>query len=289
MESVASGAILLFVVTNMLSVGLGLSLAQILEPFRSIRLVLSSLAANFFLVPALAYIITRTIALDRPMTIAVLLLGTGAGAPFLPKLVEFARGNLGYAVGLMMMLMSATVVYMPMVLPLLLPVTNLGRWPVAKPLVTMMLLPLTVGLFIGARKRTLARHIQPFLRRASTAAFILALTVVLVVNYHAAARTIGFRAILAATLLLLSSFGCGLLLGGPSNDTRTVLAFGTAQRDISAALLVAVENFSDRDIVVMLTLVAFLGVCIQVPIAVLLGRRSTSALQETCEAERHRT
>jgi BASS family bile acid:Na+ symporter len=67
------------------------------------------------------------------------------------------------------------------------------------------------------------------------------------------------------------------VLGGPSAETRSVLALGTAQRDISAAFVVAVENFSDPDVVVMLIVLALLGVCIQIPIALALGRRAASA------------
>ena len=99
LEFAAKLSIFLFVVTSMLGVGLGLSLSQILQPFRSTRLVASALAANFVLVPTLAYFITRTIPLPQPFAIGIVLLGTGAGAPFLPKLVEFARGNLAFAVG----------------------------------------------------------------------------------------------------------------------------------------------------------------------------------------------
>ena len=42
-----------FVVNSMLSLGLGSSLFEILEPLRSTRLILSALAANFVLVPML--------------------------------------------------------------------------------------------------------------------------------------------------------------------------------------------------------------------------------------------
>jgi bile acid:Na+ symporter, BASS family len=101
LELSAKVAIFIFVVTSMLSVGLGLSPSQILESLRSTRLVFSFLAANFVLVPMLAYFIIRVIPLAPPLAIGILLLGTGAGAPFLPKLAEFARGNLAFAVGLM--------------------------------------------------------------------------------------------------------------------------------------------------------------------------------------------
>lgn len=273
LEFLARLAVFVFVVTSMLAMGLGLSLSQILGPFRAPRLVISALAANFVLVPLLAYFITRVLALDQPLAIGVLLLGTGAGAPFLPKLVEFARGDLGLAVGLMVMLMTATVLYMPIALPILLPVARVSPWPLAKPLVIVLLLPLTLGLSVRAGRPAFANRLHPYLRRTSTIALIFAVLLVLVANFSEVVRITNLNTILAGGLLLLVSFGCGYVLGGPSSNTRRSLAFGTAQRDISAGLLVAVENFPNPEVEVMLIVVALLGVCIQIPIALAFGRR----------------
>jgi bile acid:Na+ symporter, BASS family len=173
--------------------------------------------------------------------------------------------------------MTVTIIYMPIVLPLLLPTAHVGRWTIARPLVTVMLMPLTLGLLFRARTEAFARYMEPYLQRASTIALVLAIILVLVANYHKAVRIIGFNAIVAGVVFLLVSLGCGFVLGGPSAETRSVIAVGTAQRDISAAFVVAVENFSDPDVVVMLIVVALLGVCIQIPIALALGRRAAHA------------
>jgi BASS family bile acid:Na+ symporter len=273
LEISARLAVFAFVITSMLSVGLSLTLSQIFKPLRSPRLVLSSLAANFALVPLLAFVLTKTIAIDRSLAIGVLLLGTGAGAPFLPKLAEFARGNMALAVALMVLLMTGTIAYMPIVLPILLPSSHVSPWLVAKPLLTVMLVPLTLGLSLRARRGALAGHMEPYLRRASTIALALVITLVFAVNYSKIAQTLTFNTILACALLLIASFACGFVLGGPSEDARRILAFGTAQRDISAALLVAVENFRDSGVVVILIAAALLGLCLQVPIAIAFGRR----------------
>jgi predicted Na+-dependent transporter len=274
LEASARIVIFIFVVTSMLSVGLELTLPQILEPFRSARLVVSAVAANFVLVPLLAYFITQTITLDEPLAIGILLLGTGAGAPFLPKLAEFSRANTALAVGLMVFLMAATVIYMPIVLPFVVTVSHVSPWLVAKPLVTVMLLPLAVGLLVRARKRSFAGHVQPYFRRSSTIALILVIVLVLAANFRNVAQTMSWRVILAGAVLLLGAIGCGFILGGPSSDSRRILALGTAQRDFSAALLVAVENFRDPAVAAMLIVVALLGLCLQVPIALAFGRRA---------------
>jgi len=274
LEASARIVIFIFVVTSMLSVGLELTLPQILEPFRSARLIISAVAANFVLVPLLAYFITQTIALDEPLAIGILLLGTGAGAPFLPKLAEFSRASTALAVGLMVFLMATTVIYMPIVLPLVVTVSHVRPWVVAKPLVTVMLLPLALGLLVRARKRVFAGRVQPHFRRGSTIALILGAVLVLAANFRNVAQTMSWRVILAGAVLLLGAIGCGFALGGPSSESRRILALGTAQRDFSAALLVAVENFRDPAVAAMLIVIALLGLCLQVPIALAFGRRA---------------
>ena len=51
----------------MLAMGLGLTLAQIVQPLKNVRLVVLALLANFVLVPLLAYGITLVIPLEEPL------------------------------------------------------------------------------------------------------------------------------------------------------------------------------------------------------------------------------
>ena len=83
---------LVFVVTSMLAMGLSLTVAQIMAPLRNTRLVLLALLANFVLVPLMAYLISLVIPLSDGLRVGLILVSTAAGAPFLPKLAEVARG-----------------------------------------------------------------------------------------------------------------------------------------------------------------------------------------------------
>ncbi len=90
---------LLGIVCSMLAMGLGLTLAQILQPLKNVRLVVLALLANFVLVPALAYGISRVIPLDEPLKIGLIVLATCAGAPFLVLEAKGAKANMAVAVG----------------------------------------------------------------------------------------------------------------------------------------------------------------------------------------------
>src|SRR6516162_152893 len=112
---------LVFVLSSMLAMGLGLTVAQIIAPLRSFRLVSLSLVANFVVMPAAAVGLGKLLRLEESMAIGLLLLGAAAGAPFLLILAQLAKGNLAFAAGLMVLLMVVTVGYLPLVLPILLP------------------------------------------------------------------------------------------------------------------------------------------------------------------------
>ena len=114
-------ALLTFVLSSMLAMGLSLTIGQIITPLRNVRLVVLSMVANFVLTPLAAIGLAALLRLDQPFGVGLLLLGAAAGAPFLPKLAQLAKGNLAFAVGLMVLLMVITVGYLPLVLPVFLP------------------------------------------------------------------------------------------------------------------------------------------------------------------------
>jgi len=149
--SKAATAAMLSFVASMLAMGAGLTVSQIFAPLRNARLVVLALLANFVLMPLGALALAKVLWLDEPFGVGLLVLGCAAGAPFLPKLAEIAKGNLAFAVGAMVLLMVVTVGYLPIVLPLLLPGVSVNPWEIARSLVLLMLLPLVIGLALKAR------------------------------------------------------------------------------------------------------------------------------------------
>src|SRR5436305_1257527 len=139
LNSAVSAAMLAFVVSSMLAVGVSLTVGQVVAPLRNGRVVSLALLANFVLMPLGAILVARLLWLDEPLRVAFLLLGTAAGAPFLPKLAGIAKGDLAFAVGLMVVLMVAAVCYMPLVLLSLLNVMSCDAILVTLPLVLLKL------------------------------------------------------------------------------------------------------------------------------------------------------
>src|SRR5437667_7154429 len=161
LSKAATVAMLIFVVSSMLAMGAGLTASQISQPLRNARLVMLALLANFVLMPLGALALAKLLRLDEPFGVGLLLLGCAAGAPFLPKLAELAKGNLAFAVGVMVLLMVVTVGYLPIVLPLLLPGVTVNPWQIARSLVLLMLLPLAAGLALKSYYEDMAVRVKP--------------------------------------------------------------------------------------------------------------------------------
>ena len=266
-------AMLSFVVSSMLAMGTGLTVGEIVAALRNHRLIMVALLANFVLMPLGALTLAKVLWLDEPLGVGLLLLGCAAGAPFLPKLAQLSRGNLPFAVGSMVLLMIITVGYLPIVLPLLLPEVTVNPAKIAQSLIVLMLLPLGIGLFAKARHGRLSARVKPFLDRLSSISLVLLILLISIVNFDKVLQVFGTRGILAG--LLFIAFGClmGWLLGGPGDDTRRVLALGTGQRNIAAALVVGSQSFTDQGVTVMVVVVAIIGLVTLMPLAGMFGRR----------------
>ncbi len=262
---------LMFIVTSMLSMGMGLTMAQIIEPLKNGRLVALALLANFVLVPLLAYLIALVIPLEQSLEIGLIVLATAAGAPFLPKLVQGAKGDLAFGVGLMTLLMVTTVVYLPIVLPLLLPGVSVNPWDIAKSLIVLMLIPLVIGLLFRSHSPDGAAHWQPVMNKISGLSILILLVVGVGLNISNILSLIGTRGILALLIFVIGTLVIGLLLGGREARIRSVMGLGTAQRNVAAAILVATQNFPGTDTVVFVLVAAILLLLILLPVARRLG------------------
>ncbi len=270
---------LLFVVTSMLAMSLSLSAQQMTQPLKNARLVILALLANFVLVPLLAYVIIKVIPLEEPLQIGVILLATAAGAPFIPKLVQGAKGNVAYAVGLMFLIMVVTIFYLPFVLPLLLPGVEINPWDIAKSLIVTMLVPLVIGMLIKSHSPDVADHWAPVMNKISSLSILILLVVGLGLNISNIIGFIGTRGIGAMVLLIVGALVIGMLLGGRDPGIRSAMGLSTANRNGAAALLVATQNFSGTDTLPFVLVGVVLMLLILLPVAKRMGARSEAAAQ----------
>jgi predicted Na+-dependent transporter len=268
---------LLFILSSMLAMGMSLTMLQIIEPLKKVRLVILALLANFVLVPLLAYAITLVIPLEESLRIGLIVLATAAGAPFLPKLVQGAKGNIAFGIGLMVLLMVVTIFYLPFVLPLLLPGVEVNPWDIARSLIVTMLIPLVIGLLIKSHSPEAAQQWAPVMNKISGLAILILLVLGIGLNVSNIINLIGSGGFVALVLFIVGSLVIGMLLGGRDPGVRNTMGLGTAQRNVAAAIMVASQNFSGTNTLPFVLVAAVLLLLILLPTAKRLGVRSQAA------------
>lgn len=258
LNSVSKVAVLVFVVTCMVTAGLGLTIRDLVRPFRRVRMVLFALIANFVFAPVLACLLARRFALNESYETGLLLLGAAAGAPFLPKLAELAKGDMAYSVGLMLLLMVGSIVFIPIALPWMIPGLSAKPWPLLKPLLVTLLIPLAGGMLVTSRSERWTAILRPIVGNTSNVSMLAAVILLIGLNFGALLGTIGSGAAAIGVLFVGLSTILGYALGGPSPRTRSVLGVGTGQRNVAAALLLATDQFADDPAVTVMILVTTL-------------------------------
>ena len=272
---VAQVAGLLGITGSMFGMGLGLTVPQIVTPLKNVRLVVLALLANFVLVPLLAFVISLIIPLEQSLKIGLMVLALSAGAPFLILEARGAKANLGLAVGVMTLLMVVTIFLLPLVLPLLLAGVEVDAGAIAKSLIVLMLIPLILGLLVRANAPDTAQHWMPAMNKIGSLGIMVLLVVGLGLNVSNVIDLIGSGGFLALLLFIVGSLAIGLLLGGRDPGVRNVLGLGTAQRNVSAAIVVTLANFASTNAVPFVLAASILLPLILLSVARWMGGRSS--------------
>jgi len=263
---------LVFVLGTICSMGLSLTMKQITGPLRDARFVVIALLANFVVPPVLAFILIRVFSLDEPLAVGLLLVSLAAGAPSLPKTAVFAKVDTAAATGLMVLLVVATIVILPIALPLLLTGISVTFWDIASGLVYLILIPLAISLFVRARYPDAAASAQPMFAQASNLSLLILLVLIVVLNFSDVVGLLGSGGLLASLILVILTVVGGYLLGKLGKADAWLQGLGAGQRNIAAAMVVATMNFGNEE-VVMVVVYSLITLLVLTPVSLELGKR----------------
>jgi predicted Na+-dependent transporter len=276
----ASVAVFAFAVSGMLSVGLAYRIGDILGPLRRPRAVFRALVANFVLVPLVAVGIERVIPLEPPVALGLFLLAGSAGAPFLIKLASAAGTDLALSASLLVLLVPVTVLFLPFYVPVAMAHPSLrdlsyvpsSPFAIGLPLLSTLILPILLGLAVKAVSPRWAVRLVPIGGKVATVALVVTVLSTFGAHVHELFRMVKTGAVVAGILLFLGAFVVGYLLS--RHDRGAVLGLGTAQRNIAGAMVIASRDFTDPNILVMVTACSLAGLLVLFPIAWILSRRT---------------
>ena len=283
-RSIVEIAATVFVVSAMLNVGLTQKLSDILGHLNNVSFVVKMLIANFVIAPLLMLAILALVPMDPPLRAGLVIFSFCAGAPFLIKLTQKADHDVALGAAVMMLLVLVTIVYAPLVLPIVLSGVTVNGWAIARSLLVQMLLPIVGGMLAVRLLPSVARRVQLPVGRLANVTLYTLLIATMAGYFPNMLAIVGEGAILAGAAFIGAAFCAGYLAGAGKDHLEDVGGLGTAQRNTAAGVVIAVENFTDPNVLVIVMLVNTLGLLMLMFIARLL-RRDNPAEAQAVSAE----
>jgi predicted Na+-dependent transporter len=230
-------AVILFMVGNLLAIGLETDGRAALAPLRDRRFLLVVMVADWLFAPALALAIVRLLPMAEPYAVGLLLMSLAPAAPFLPMMVRRAGGDLSYTAAFMLVAAVGTVLMMPLGVPVVVPGLSVEAWAVARPLLVLLILPMAAGMALRALHRPAADGMLAVTRPVASAATVVLLVAIAVRHAQGFAEAVGTFAIAGQLLYAIGLMAGGYLLAirlPPAQ--RSVVCLGACTRNLGAAL-----------------------------------------------------
>src|SRR5438552_1317044 len=261
----------------MVTIGLGVTLSDVLRVARSWSLVARAVFANYILVPASAVVLLLLFRANPLVAAGFLVAAACPGAPYGPPLTAMAKGNVPVSVGLMIILAGTSAIFAPLLLSLLLPLVA-GDTPLKISVVKMVstllgaqLLPLCLGVLVRRQYPALADRLRGRAGVLSAVLNFLTLAVILFVQFRVLAeiRLISYVGMLS---LLLATTVAGALASRRMSEERKSMVISTAVRNVGVGLVVVTGSFPGTAAITSVTCYALFQTIVMVLVALAWGR-----------------
>jgi len=239
--------VFIYTVSNLAAMGLKVKMPDVVVALQNKKSLALIFLWGWLVGPAIGYLITIVLPLAEPYKVVVLLASLAPCAPFLQQMVEKARGDTAFAGALIPLVAVGTVVFMPLLAPLLVKGVTINAWSLAKPLILTILLPLIIGAAIRHYADTAATKMFPAIKVLAVISTLLTTVWCLVIYGRAMLDTAGELALLSSTLfmvvmgLITYNFSFGL-----KQNQRSIMALGLSTLN-GAALFAATRAIPNAD------------------------------------------
>jgi BASS family bile acid:Na+ symporter len=267
----------LTLIEMMVTIGLGVTFAQVAGVAQNVHLVSKATVANYFLAPAAAVALIMVFHPHPLVAAGLLLAAVCPGAPYGAPFTAMAKGNVPVAVGLMVILAGSSAIVAPLLLSALLPLVagggdlRVNTLEIVTTLLVCQLTPLFIGLVLRQRWPGLAEKLKKPGKRMGIVLNIMVFLTILVVQFDLLTQIhmSGFAGML---LLVVAFTAAGWLLGGPGAGNRRAVALSTGVRNVGVSMVIATGSFPDTPAVTAALVFAILQTVVLALAAAVWGR-----------------
>lgn len=229
-----------FVALVMASIGLRVTQGELFSILRNHRLLGRSLLANCVVVPALGYLLARTVPMDPQVRVGIMLLAAVPGTPVALQFTRTARARLGFVAGLTFVLSIAAVAIAPVAVRVVPHIESQYRpgQDLILSLLLQIVLPLAAGVMLARRWPSIAAKLAGPLSILATVIFLFLMWETRAVRREAFRSMEGWP-LLTMLGLLVMAMAAGWWLGGPDRESRRVMATSTSMRNVVVCFFIA--------------------------------------------------
>lgn len=257
--------VFLFTVTNLAALGLEMKPAEAIKTLKKPVFIILTLVWGWIIGPALALLIVLVLPLSASHAAGLILISLAPMTPAYPVMVGKAHGDMSAAGAFTIIATIGTVLFLPVMVPWLIPGMTVSIFALAKPLLIYILLPLLIGLALRIYAVRIADMILPLVKK--TGVIFLVLCAVLTTWIYRAEMidALGSFAIGALVLFLVLLTIISYKIGfGLNQGQRSAMSLGMCTRNISAAF-VAYFGITNPDPGILVIIILL------IPITIIVG------------------
>lgn len=240
LESTFQLMVVIFTAVNLGSLGLQVKIPELIAVFKNKKAMALIFLWGWVLGPALAFLITKVIPLEEPYVIVMFFSSVAPVAPFFPIMAKQARGDMSFAGAFFPLAIIGTVIFLPLIAPLVIKGMTINPMDLGKPLLMTLLLPMAIGVIARHFAETTVTKLIPAVNVIARIITLLMIAQCFVIYARPMAETAGSFALLSGTIFMVLMgvityrFGFGL-----KQNQRRVMSLGMLQRNLGAILIAA--------------------------------------------------
>ena len=240
LESTFQLMVVIFTAVNLGSLGLQVKIPELIAVFKNKKAMALIFLWGWVLGPALAFLITKVIPLEEPYVIVMFFSSVAPVAPFFPIMAKQARGDMSFAGAFFPLAIIGTVIFLPLIAPLVIKGMTINPMDLGKPLLMTLLLPMAIGVTARHFAETTVTKLIPAVNVIARIITLLMIAQCFVIYARPMAETAGSFALLSGTIFMVLMgvityrFGFGL-----KQNQRSVMSLGMLQRNLGAILIAA--------------------------------------------------
>ena len=230
--------VMVFTITSLLSMGLQINIPQVLKKLSNPKSLILIFLWGWVLGPVLSFLIVKIIPLAEPYVIVMYIASLAPCAPFLAPMIGKARGDVAFAGAFIPLTVVGTVVFLPLVAPMLIKGISINAMALAKPLIITMLVPLFIGAIIKTYAEKVADKIFKPVKKLAGLSTLLTIILCFLLYWELMISTAGSFALLSMTIFMVVIASIAYFFGfGLKQNERSVMSLGIGTRNIAAVLI----------------------------------------------------